>query len=112
MDGPNVNWKLLELLQEHRIENDPLAPDSLSIGSCGLHILHSAFNTGQNSTCWQLAKVIKNCYSIFNKSSTRRADYLAASNMQETMMAGINSVAIVCQKMDLPSKNKWKFLTI
>ena len=36
MDGLNVNWKLLELLQKHRIENDPLAPDRLPVGSCGL----------------------------------------------------------------------------
>ena len=82
MDGLNVNWKLLELLQKHRIENDPWAPDRLPAdGSCGLHVLHGTFNTGQNSTSWQLAKVINNCYSIFNKSSARHADSLAVSNL-------------------------------
>ena len=40
MDEPNGNWKLLELLQEHRIENDTLTPDLLGIGSCGLYLLH------------------------------------------------------------------------
>ena len=79
MDGPSVNWKLLELLQERRFENDPLAPDLLSIGSCSLHVLYGAFNTG-----WQLAKVGKNCCSILNKSPARRVDCLAASNLQET----------------------------
>ena len=49
MDVPNVNWKLLELLQEHRIENDSLAPDLLSIGSYRLHVFHGAFNIGQSS---------------------------------------------------------------
>lgn len=52
MKGPNVNWKLLELLQEHGIENDPLAPDLLSVSSWGLHVLHGPFNTGENSTGW------------------------------------------------------------
>ena len=28
-------------IQEHCTENDPLAPDLLSVGSCGLHVLHS-----------------------------------------------------------------------
>ena len=52
MDGPIVNWKLLELLQEHCIKNDLLAPDLLSIISCRLHVLHGTFNNGQNSTGW------------------------------------------------------------
>ena len=54
MDGPNDNWKLLKLLQEHCIDNNPLAPYLFSIGFCGLHVLHVAFNTVQKSTGWQL----------------------------------------------------------
>ena len=46
-------------IQEHCTENDPLAPDLLSVGSCGLHVLHSAFiNTGQNQTCCRAANKV------------------------------------------------------
>ena len=44
MDGPNVNWKVLEKLDNHRIEND--FTKTLNIGSCSQHIIHGAFQNG------------------------------------------------------------------
>ena len=52
---------------------------------------------------WQLAKVIKSCYNIFNKLFARHVDYLAASNSQ-LIYSYLKSVAIVVYKMHLPSK--------
>ena len=41
MDGPNTSWKVLELPDNDRKEND--YPTILNIGSCGLHVIHGAF---------------------------------------------------------------------
>ena len=41
MDGPNISWKVFDLLQSHREEAEwsPL----LNLGSCSFHIVHGAF---------------------------------------------------------------------
>ena len=85
MDGPNVNWKLHELLEETRDEESNCsAPTLLQLGSCGLHVLHGAYGTGQKATDWELGKLLKHCYSIFNKSPARHSDYLLANGFHET----------------------------
>ena len=45
MDGPNVNWKLLDYFMSEMAEN-PSNPKVLNIGSCGLHVIHGAFKAG------------------------------------------------------------------
>jgi hypothetical protein len=45
MDGPSVNWKFLESLQSN-IHPDAADPKLLDLGSCGLHVIHGAFQTG------------------------------------------------------------------
>ena len=42
MDGPSVNWAFYEKLQQK--VKDECSCQILNIGSCGLHILHGAFN--------------------------------------------------------------------
>ena len=46
MDGPNVNWKFHDLLQEHICEAGEDASALISVGSCGLHVVHNVFKTG------------------------------------------------------------------
>ena len=43
MDGPNVNWAAIKIIDENRKLDDPDAHDLLGIGSCGLHVLHGAY---------------------------------------------------------------------
>ena len=50
MDGPNVNWKMLKLVEENGMSKDPLSPDMLELHSCGLHVVYGAYRLGQNST--------------------------------------------------------------
>ena len=47
-----------------------------------MHMLHSAFITGQKCTNWEFAKLPKNCYSIFKKSP-RCTDYLKTNDLHE-----------------------------
>ena len=45
MDGPNVNWKTVEI-KEYWEHNYPDGPDLIEIGSCGLHVLHRKLHIG------------------------------------------------------------------
>ena len=56
MDGPNVNWKFLEIAIEE-MKKEPLCPELLNIGSCGLHVLHGAYEMGQSATEWSLSNI-------------------------------------------------------
>ena len=73
MDGPNVHWKLFDMMKQDRLEKNPKAPPMLELGSCGLHVVHRAFGTAESATDWNLAKFLRNCFSIFKKvSSTKK----------------------------------------
>ena len=84
MDGANVNWAFLDLLQENIKTANPEAPTLLQLGSCGLHVIHGADKTGQESTDRKLAKIICAFYSIFKKSPARRSDYLQINELHES----------------------------
>ena len=49
MDGPTVNWKMLDLIVEDRNSNETY-PNLLDVGSCSLHVVHGAFRTGMKHT--------------------------------------------------------------
>ena len=74
MDGPNVNWKLVEILKPE-IQETPSDPSVIEIGSCGLHVLHGAFEGGLNATGWDLNKFLSNLYYLFKDSPARREDF-------------------------------------
>ena len=59
MDGPNVNWKMLKLVEENGMSKDPSSPDMLELHSCGLHVVYGAYRLGQNSTNWKLGKLLQ-----------------------------------------------------
>ena len=79
MDGPKVNWKMIDLIKEEKREFDSEKPALLNIGSCGLHVSHVA--SALSTTDWKLDKFLKACYSIFKKSPARRADYLRSNDL-------------------------------
>ena len=62
MGGPNTNWNLLNLVNSHLVENGH--KNLIEIGSCSLHIVQ----TGATKTGWELNKVLKAMYNIFNES--------------------------------------------
>ena len=69
MDGPNTNWEVLNKVKDHRNKND--LPQIMDVGSCGLHVVHGAFNSGVKATGWQLEKIMKNMWKLFNDSPPR-----------------------------------------
>ena len=74
MDGPNTNWKVYENLKSHRTEKE--LPQIINVGSCGLHIVHGAFQTGVKATGWKSEKVLKAMWKLFNDSPARRDLYI------------------------------------
>ncbi|KAM6967769.1 uncharacterized protein FYW47_006504 isoform 1-T1 [Aplochiton taeniatus] len=76
MDGPNVNFKFFELLQQDHAERYGGA-QLVSVGSCGLHTLHNAFKSG--FSLWQLDKLLKAMHTLFHNVPARREDYSAVT---------------------------------
>jgi hypothetical protein len=74
MDGSNTNWKVYENLKSHRTEKE--FPQIIDVGSCGLHVVHGAFQTGVKATGWKLEKVLKSMWKLFNDSPARRDLYI------------------------------------
>lgn len=70
MDGPNVNWKFLELLKENEDCN------LLELGSCGLHVLHGALQSGHKACKWDIDSILRGMYWLFKDSPARRADFI------------------------------------
>ena len=74
MDGPSVNWKFIDELSN----DDAFGRDEselLEIGSCGLHVVHGAFQTGHNAVNWNVNSTLRAFYRILKDSPARRADY-------------------------------------
>ena len=74
MDGPNVNWKLLDSIAEDRSSNEQY-PILLNVGSCSLHIVHGAFRNGMKQTNWGIDLLLKSLHSLFKETPARREDY-------------------------------------
>ncbi|KAK0134660.1 hypothetical protein N1851_029728 [Merluccius polli] len=72
MDGPNVNWKFLELLQQEQAEQYGGA-QLIVVGSCSLHTLHNACKPG--FTIRQLEKELRAMHIFFHNMPARREDF-------------------------------------
>ena len=84
MDGPNVNWKTVEIIEDHRKIQDPNCPNLIVIGSCRLHVVHGAYGAGQNATDWSLDTFLKAIYSIFKMAPACHEDYFVANDLHES----------------------------
>ncbi|GBO06185.1 hypothetical protein AVEN_33754-1 [Araneus ventricosus] len=56
MGGPSVSWTFFENLQADLKKE--YSHEALSIGSCGLHILHNSFKYGESSTGWNITEIL------------------------------------------------------
>lgn len=52
VDEPNFNWKCYDYLPENH--NEIHIKELNDIGSCGLHLIHGAFQTGNKNPEWTL----------------------------------------------------------
>ena len=75
MYGPNVNLAFERELKKIRAELN--LPSLIELGTCGLHKVHRAFQTGAKATNWDLDNCLKKEYKLFKDSPARREDYIA-----------------------------------
>ncbi|XP_060799406.1 uncharacterized protein LOC132901006 [Neoarius graeffei] len=77
MDGPNVNWKFLEMMQDQ--QKDQFSKQLLVVGNCGLHTMHNAFKACFSA--WSLEKVLSSMYRLFKDAPARREDYMTVNGL-------------------------------
>ena len=77
MDGPNVNWAVFKKLSEQVCDNT--GRNLLNVGSCGLHTVHGAIQTGLSKSSWDLDNILTSAYQLFKDSPARREDYRATT---------------------------------
>ena len=78
MDSPNTNWLVLSKMTKF-IEDEGIPPLDC-IGSCGLHVISGALQSGVKAAEWGTEKVLMGMYKFVHKSPGRRADYVNISN--------------------------------
>ena len=82
MDGLNVNSKMLNKITEEEICSVEHYPGLITVGSCGLHVVHGAFRSGVIKTKWGIASVLKALYSLFDESPGKREDYIKVTGSE------------------------------
>ena len=65
MDGPSVNWVRVDVICEFRKSKDPNSPELLNTVSCGIHVLHGAYQTAHGTKEWEVGKTLKAGHSVF-----------------------------------------------
>ena len=73
MDGPNVNWKMLNKITEERCSVEHY-PGLINVGSCSLHVVHGAFRSGVIKTKWGMYSVLKALHNLFDEAQAKRED--------------------------------------
>ena len=73
MDDPNVNWLVLNKLDDMLIENGH--EKTVNIGSCAQHTVHGAFQTGTSNGGWSTDKILKVMFFILHDSPVKREVY-------------------------------------
>lgn len=74
MDGPNVNKSLFKKIEKDR-ESGGMS-ELLNMGTCSLHIVHGAFQSGVVATGWGLKNTLVALHFMFNNTAARREDYI------------------------------------
>ncbi|CAM1293463.1 Uncharacterised protein r2_g255 [Pycnogonum litorale] len=74
-DGPNVNKKLLKLIDEHLKMNIPGHKGLINFGSCNLHVVHNSFGHAISEfDHWGIEGFLEAVFKYFNKYPARKED--------------------------------------
>ena len=82
MDGPNVNWKVHDMLSKDvkRVKADQ---NLLNAGSCGMHTIHNAFRSGCKATGWDIEEILCSMHRLFKDCPAREDDYKSVTKSSE-----------------------------
>ena len=73
MDGAQVNWNVLKLLDDKLSEN---LSKTMNIGSCAQHVVHGTLKTGTKSSEFNTDKILKSMFWLFDSSPSQHDVYL------------------------------------
>ena len=76
MDGPSVNWKFHELMEEQISEADENTSTLDNVSSCGLHVVHNAFKTDAKASELNVEEVLSSLYWLFVDSPAQRQYFM------------------------------------
>ena len=68
MDGPNVNWNVLNILDD-KLESGNF-PKTLNLGSSAQHTVHGVFKDGFQKSSWKIDNLLKSAFWLLNDSPT------------------------------------------
>ena len=88
MDGPNVNWKFMTILNDRIKEQHGVS--LLNLGSCGLHVTHNSFQRGAEATGWRISSILLAMYRLFKDSPARREDYVNVTGSSRMPLKFVN----------------------
>ena len=77
MDDPSVNWKVLEVIQKKREEDE--YPPLADIGSCGLHVISGTLHSAVVASDWSVEKVLTGMFKQLKDAPVRQAEYMQGS---------------------------------
>ena len=69
MDGLNSNLKFSNEIKKLRIKDE--LPSLIDIGCCNIHFIHGAFETGSESSNWNLHKILKESFTFLHDTPAR-----------------------------------------
>ena len=78
MDGPSVNRLFYKKLVQHRADAE-IEQLMVSLGSCGLHIIHGAFKDAFEKTSWDMKGIMKGSFVILHDNPARRENYISVT---------------------------------
>ena len=70
------NWKFLDLL-EKCMEEEHILSKLINMCSCGLHVVHGAFQSGHKASGWSVNAYLRAMFGTFKDSPACRADFCA-----------------------------------
>ena len=73
MDGPTVNWKVLEVIQK---KGEDEYPPRANIGSHGLYVVSGTLNSTVVAADWRVEKVLRGMFKLLKDAAARRAEYI------------------------------------
>ena len=81
VDGPNVNWNVLDLLDDELVSDN--FSKTLNITNCAQHTVHGSLKNGFQKSTWNMDKLLKSIFSILHDSSVKSDVYLQEGDIDK-----------------------------